>query len=215
MKKLLLLLSIFFLSFITYADSNLIKITVPGHGIKNAIFSLPVGDKKYPAIVFMHGGSIRDKGVPVSSLNKRISSFTSLGFIVLAPVRSTKKGCCNGDDVIMEGIAIAKSSLQYLKSLHNVKKNKICLIGFSEGALISMWAMTQPNDFSSAIIMSPSNQCGMKRAGSKNYCGNKLINSGKVEQVKKISLLLLGIQKVERILRLLPDYQKNSTHNLK
>jgi len=91
MKKLLLLLSIFFLSFITYADSNLIKITVPGHGIKNAIFSPPVGDKKYPAIVFMHGGSIRDKGVPVSSLNKRISSFTSLGFIVLAPVRSTKK----------------------------------------------------------------------------------------------------------------------------
>jgi len=95
----------------------------------------------------------------------------------------------------MEGIAIAKSSSQYLKSLHNVEKNKICLIGFSEGALISMWAMTQPNDFSSAIIMSPSNQCGMKRAGSKNYCGNKLINSGKVEQVKKYHYYSRGFRK--------------------
>ena len=50
--------------------------------------------------VFMHGGAIRDKGVSTSSLNSRLSNFVSLGFIVLAPVRNTKKGCCNGDDAI-------------------------------------------------------------------------------------------------------------------
>ena len=111
---------------------------------------------------------------------------------MLAPLRNTKKGCCNGDDAIMEGIATANQSSEYLASLPNVDKSKICLVGFSEGALISMWVMSEPNNFSSAVIMSPSNQCGMKRAGSKNYCGTKLIESGKVQKVTKNVIVTLG-----------------------
>jgi dienelactone hydrolase len=188
----LLFLPVFFLSLPAYANVHSVQISVSGHGVKEALVASPTDDKKYPAIVFMHGGAIRDKGVPVSTLNKRLLNFSSLGFFVLAPVRTTKEGCCNGDDAIKEGIAIAKSSSEYLRSLPNVEKSKICLIGFSEGALISMWVMTEPNNFSSAVIMSPPNQCGMKRAGSKTQCGRHLINNGKVEKVTKNIIVTLG-----------------------
>ena len=176
----------------TFAKTESIQLPVPGQGVKKGLLASPSGDEKYPAIVFMHGGAIRDKGVSTSSLNSRLSNFVSLGFIVLAPLRNTKKGCCNGDDAIMEGIATANQSSEYLASLPNVDKSRICLVGFSEGALISMWVMSEPNNFSSAVIMSPSNQCGMKRAGSKNYCGTKLIESGKVQKVTKNVIVTLG-----------------------
>jgi len=192
---LFLCLSVFSLliyTFPTFAKTESIQLPVPGQGVKKALLASLIGDDKYPAIVFMHGGAIRDKGVSTSSLNSRLSNFASLGFIVLAPVRDTKKGCCNGDEAIMEGIATANQSSEYLASLPNVDKSRICLVGFSEGALISMWVMSEPNNFSSAVIMSPSNQCGMKRAGSKNYCGAKLIESGKVQKVTKNVIVTLG-----------------------
>ena len=176
----------------TFAKTESIQLPVPGQGVKKALLASPSGDEKYPAIVFMHGGAIRDKGVSTSSLNSRLSSFVSLGFVVLAPVRNTKGGCCNGDEAIMEGIATANHSSDYLASLPSVDKTKICLVGFSEGALISMWVLTESNNFSSAVIMSPSNQCGMKRAGSKNYCGTKLIESGKIQKVTKNVIVTLG-----------------------
>ena len=66
------------------------------------------------------------------------------------------------------------------------------MIGFSEGALISMWAMAVPNDFTKAIIMSPSNQCRMRRAGSEKFCGRHLIDSGKLEKINKEIIITLG-----------------------
>ena len=188
-----LLFFMFFFLPLFSANTETIEISVPSYGLRKAILiKPPSGKKKHPAIVFMHGGALRDKARPISTLNPRLSSFSKLGFIVLAPVRTTKKGCCNGDEVVKEGIAIANSASEYLLSMKNVKKEKVCLVGFSEGALISTWVMTQPNNFSSAVIMSPSNQCGMKRAGSKNYCGKHLIKSGKVQKIEKSIIVTLG-----------------------
>jgi len=100
-----------------FAKTESIQLPVPGQGVKKGLLASPSGDEKYPAIVFMHGGAIRDKGVSTSSLNSRLSNFVSLGFIVLAPVRNTKKGCCNGDDAIMEGIATANQSSDFRQQL--------------------------------------------------------------------------------------------------
>jgi predicted alpha/beta superfamily hydrolase len=94
--------------------------------------------------------------------------------------------------VVREGISIAMSLAKYLRSLPYVLKCRMCFLGFSEGALISMWVMKEPSDYSKAIIMSPSNQCGMRRAGSKNYCGSNLVQSGKLENIKKKIILTLG-----------------------
>ena len=185
---------------LTLGDTQKIEISLPGERPKDALFSSPGENKKYPAIVYMHGGAVRERGNPVYKqngdflfdINDKVLDFSSMGFVVLAPLRNTVKGCCNGDDAIKEGIAISRASAKYLKSLPNVRQNKICLVGYSEGALISMWVMTEPSDFSVAIIMSASSQCGMRRAGSENYCAKNLIKSGKLENITKKIILTLG-----------------------
>ena len=52
--------------------------------------------------------------------------------------------------------------------------------------------MTRDNNFNKAIVMSPSSQCGDKRAGSANFCGKHLIKSGKLEKISKKIILTLG-----------------------
>ena len=171
-----LCLLIFLIPTFTLADTKNIQILGAGRGPVDAILLSPSTNERYPAIVYMHGGAVRERGNPVYrpngdlhfDINDKIKDMSSMGFVVLAPLRNTIAGCCNGDDVVREGIGIAKSSARYLRSLPNVLEDKLCLIGFSEGALISMWVMTEPNDYYKAIIISPSNQCGMRRAGSKN-----------------------------------------------
>ncbi len=158
---------------------------------KKALFVSPSGNGKFPAIVYLHGGAAREKNDP-SFFKDKILDYASMGFVVLAPLRNTVEGCCNGDNAIKEGIRVARESAKYLKSLPNPREEKICLVGFSEGALISMWVMTEPNDFSAAIIMSASTQCRMRRAGAENYCSRRLIKSGKLKKVKKKVILTLG-----------------------
>ena len=158
---------IFFLiliaSFPVQSGENEILIpTIDGDTIEAIISSLDENNK-HPAIVYMHGGAVRERGNPVYGPNNeflyditdKIRDMNSLGFVVLAPLRKAPPGCCNGDDAVKEGMKITRTAMTYLKTQQNVNVDKICLIGFSEGALISMWAMAVPNDFTKAIIMSP------------------------------------------------------------
>ena len=155
-------------------------------------------NNKLPAIVYMHGGAMRERGNPdygpnnefLYDITYEIRDMNSLGFVVLAPLRKTPAGYCNGDDAVKESMKITRIAMTYLKSQQNV--NKICLIGFSEGALISMWAMAVPNDYTKAIIMSPPNQCRMRLAGSEKICGRHLRDSGKLEKINKKIIIKLG-----------------------
>lgn len=179
------------LPLLAFGEVVKMELPVSETGTKKAFLVSPKNKGKSPAIVYMHGGIAREKK-DYSFFKDKILDYASLGFVVLAPLRNTKKGCCNGDQAIEEGIVIALESAKYLRSLPNVDEKKICLVGFSEGALISMWVMTEPNNFSKAIIMSASSQCKMERAGSKNYCSRQLIKSGKLKTVKNEIILTLG-----------------------
>ena len=201
MIRKILFFSFFFNIFIfienIYSDD--LKIFLNGNLSQEALFLDPKLNKIHPAIVYMHGGAVREKGNPVYKkgelffdLEDKIKDFSSLGFVVISPLRNTPKGCCNGDEAIQEGIKLANESVNYLNSLKSVDPNKVCLIGFSEGALISLWTMVRENDFNKAIVMSPSSQCGNKRAGSANFCGKDLIKSGELEKISKKIILTLG-----------------------
>lgn len=151
------LLALFLLPTTVFGEIQSIQLPMQDSDSKKAFFVSPSGNGKFPAIVYMHGGVAREKSDP-SFFKEKILDYSSMGFVVLAPLRNTVEGCCNGDDAIKEGIQVARESAKYLKSLPNVREEKICLVGFSEGALISMWVMTEPNDFSKAVIMSASTQ---------------------------------------------------------
>ena len=190
-KKYFYVALILLLSTPVFGEGKIIELSVPDDNQKKSLLVSQSGAMKHPAIVYMHGGIAREES-NFGYFEDKVLDFASRGFVVLAPLRNTPPGCCNGDDAIKEGIRVAISAAKYLKSLPNVSGDKICLVGFSEGALISAWAMTEPNDFSSAIIMSASNQCGMKRAGARKYCGRHLGRSGKLENVKKKMIITLG-----------------------
>jgi dipeptidyl aminopeptidase/acylaminoacyl peptidase len=165
-----------------FGEMRSIQLPMSDNDSKKAFFISPSGNGKFPAIVYMHGGAAREQNDP-SCFREKILDYSSMWFVVLAPLRNTVEGCCNGDDAIKEGIRVARESAKHLKSVPNVREEKICLVGFSEGALISMWVMTEPNDFSKALIMSASTQCmnnRIQRAGSENYCSSSLIKSGKL-----------------------------------
>tara|TARA_E500000331_G_scaffold103690_1_gene100504 strand:- start:338 stop:1060 length:723 start_codon:yes stop_codon:yes gene_type:complete len=174
-----------------FGEGKIIELSVPDDNQKKSLLVSKSEGAKHPAIVYMHGGIAREES-NFGYFEDKVLDFAAQGFVILAPLRNTPPGCCNGDDAIKEGIRVANSAAKYLKSLPNVSRDKICLVGFSEGALISAWAMTEPNDFSSAIIMSSSNQCGMQRAGAENYCGKHLGRSGKLQKVKKQVIITLG-----------------------
>ena len=198
--RMIIVFLILLATFPVQSGENEIKIpTIDGDTIE-AIISSPEENYKHPAIVYMHGGAVRERGNPVYGPNNeflyditdKIRDMNSLGFVVLAPLRKTPPGCCNGDNAVKEGMKITRTAMTYLKTQQNVNVDKICLIGFSEGALISMWAMAVPNDFTKAIIMSPSNQCRMRRAGSENFCGRHLRDSEKLEKINKEIIITLG-----------------------
>ena len=191
MRVFFYLIVFFLLPTTVFGEIKIIQLPISNNVSKKAFFVSPSGNGKFPAIVYMHGGAAREKSDP-SFFKEKILDYSSLGFVVLAPLRNTVEGCCNGDDAIKEGIRVARESAKYLGSLPNVRKEKICLVGFSEGALISMWVMTESNNFSKAVIMSASTQCQMQRAGAENYCSRRLIKSGKLKKVTKKVILTLG-----------------------
>ena len=151
MKKIFFTIALASLS----ACSSIADVTTKSYqNNTNALYAEPKENKKHPAIVYMHGGAVRERGIDnVSwSLSDKVNDLSELGYVVLAPIRTTERDCCNGDKVIQEGIKVTKDAYNYLSTLPNVDSSKICLVGFSEGALISMWTMSAKNNYSSAIF---------------------------------------------------------------
>ena len=111
-KSMIIFFLILIASFPVQSSENKIQIpTIDGDTIE-AIISSPDENNKHPAIVYMHGGAVRERGNPVYGPNNeflyditdKIRDMTSLGLVILAPLRKTPSVCCNGDDAIKEGM---------------------------------------------------------------------------------------------------------------
>jgi hypothetical protein len=109
-----------------------VQIPKPGWDFKKVFLIYPSEKGIYPAVVYMPGGAVREKGNPVYRQNgdffdidDKIANYFSMGVVVLAPLRNTVEGCCNGDDAIKEGIRIAKAAAKYLNFLQSVQGKKM------------------------------------------------------------------------------------------
>lgn len=151
-----------------------------------------------PGIVYMHGAVVRENpdraeraGYDVDAL---VQSFEKLGYVTIAPIRETPAGTDNGDEAIKEGIELSRKAAKELRSRSDVDPNRICLVGFSEGALISMWALALHDDYNSAVIMSSGAKCGIrkKRGSSKTMCSRHLIRSGKIHDITEPLVFTVG-----------------------
>ena len=87
-------------------------------GLIDAILAVPSQNVKYPAIVYMHGGAVRERGIPVYKpngdflfvINGKIKDMHSMNFVALAHIRKTDPDYCNGDEAVKQGISIARLS---------------------------------------------------------------------------------------------------------
>ena len=134
-------------------------------------FELPTGEKikaayekphmlgKAHAVIYLHGRMPREaeyenaaeRGYDVAAF---AGAFANAGFVAVAPLRKTPFGANNGDDAIDEGLATILGATKFLHAHHDILR--ISVVGFGEGGLIALWALSQMPDLAKGIVLSPS-----------------------------------------------------------
>ena len=147
-----------------------------------AIYGTPDSAGKHPAVIYNHGLIIRKMGYYEKArrgydVKDFVEGLASNGFAAIAPIRETGRvedlsaGLPPRTDIsaeewteaIEEGLDLVNSSMQFLKSQPDVAGDKIGVMGFSEGGLITFWSPILYKDLKAVVIMSPGNM------GSSSY----------------------------------------------
>jgi len=106
-----------------------------------------------------------------------VKALVESNFVALAPIREygklsqtqwkqqggkmSKQATDCGDsktctETIKEGLRVTKSAIQFLKEQPNVADDKIGIIGYGEGGLITLWSVFDYKDLKAIVLMSPS-----------------------------------------------------------
>lgn len=110
-------------------SDKLVEFTGPNNSKISALVTVPAGDGPFPAIILAHGSYGFDGPTAVKSYLNVAQRFTSDGFIVIAiSYDASVSGVTSGKAMrqISEAIELAKGQ-------PNVKADKICLWGYSNG----------------------------------------------------------------------------------
>lgn len=186
-----------------------IKLPINSADQVEAIYGVPEGEGKFPAIIYNHGTFVRRLGYSEAArrgydVRDFVNSLVQNGFVALAPIR--KIGRLKLTDIekadimdespyeltnaLKEGIAITSSAIQFLKSQPTVQEDKIGIIGFSEGGLITLWSSFEQQQLKAIVLMSPAD---IKK--SSEFCFREACK--KVETIKAPVLLTL-VNSVQR-----------------
>ncbi|WZL72989.1 prolyl oligopeptidase family serine peptidase [Clostridiaceae bacterium 35-E11] len=99
-------------------------------------------NKKYPAIVFVHGGFAFDAGYW-----EIIKPYVDAGFIVMTPMLRGENGNPGNYELIYGEVDDVIAAGKYLKDLPYVDSNNIFLAGHSSGGAISILASMMPSNY--------------------------------------------------------------------
>ena len=141
------------------AHAEWVEIELPTGEKVRAAYEKPQMVGKVHAVIYLHGRMLReagyddaaDRGYDIAAF---AGAFANAGFVAIAPLRKTPIGSNNGDDVIDEGLASILGATKYLHQHHDVLR--ISVVGFGEGGLIALWALSQMPDLAKGIVLSPS-----------------------------------------------------------
>ena len=191
---------------------------VDGAGTDSAILKVPQGAGPFPAIVYHHGSVVREKGYQGAvqrgyDVAALATAFAEAGYVTLAPIRETAEGCCNGDEAVAEGLAVSRSAARTLRARPDVAKDRICLVGFSEGGMISLWTLAEMDDFAAALIMSPATM-GRNRARTERYSVDGLMGGG-LAKIREPFLLTVGTDDNRSIRRAVRRYVSRTGRRLR
>jgi dipeptidyl aminopeptidase/acylaminoacyl peptidase len=117
-----------------------------GYEVK-AYFAVPIGEKEFPALLYLRGG-IKNVGMVRLS---RVIEFASQGFIVLAPFYRGNKGGEGREDFAGDDINDAISAYRVLYDHPRVKRNAVHLFGFSRGGVMALLTATKVKNPASVV----------------------------------------------------------------
>ena len=120
-----------------------------------ALYRHPGGDRR-PAVIYNHGKEVELKGYAAAAASGYdvadfVDQLARDGYVALAPLRPSKvTRFSDWREMIVQGIA-------FLKAQPGVDPNRIYMIGFSKGGLLSLQvAIEEDRDLAGLILMSPS-----------------------------------------------------------
>ena len=171
MRVLVILFCIVFLEIISFSQGyNLDSISENGG---YTYISRPLGAGPFPGILYSHGGLGGNIG---GDLRTTSIALAQEGYICWAQLRT--------DTIpITPHVAQVEASLDSLLGVNGVNSNKIGIIGFSRGGLLTlMIAISRPNEVHAVVAMAP--------AAANNTLSNTLTQIGAVND----SVLLMVAQ---------------------
>ncbi len=156
-KKIIIPSLLLSFSNMTLADSQHITLNNGSYDIP-AIFSVPDKkiDKQIPAVIMLHGtGTQKDE---VGNLYKSLSE--KLEALGIASIRLDFAG--SGDSKasdleysLSSAVLDGKTAFNYLQANSQIDKNRIGVVGFSQGALISQLLVIEEPNIKSLAVWSP------------------------------------------------------------
>ncbi|MCD4675795.1 MAG: prolyl oligopeptidase family serine peptidase [Desulfobacula sp.] len=137
---------VFFLSLVlfgaSYGDCRTVTYSKGKFTLKGQLCR-PKGDGPFPGVVYNHGGlGTIIGGAP----EETCKALKKSGFVGFSPIRRPTKPLKGHMDDVMAAVS-------YLKSLKYVDKDRIGIMGFSRGGMLTYQAATRQNAFKAVVIM--------------------------------------------------------------
>ncbi len=142
-----------------------------GEAIK-AFAGRPAGAGKHPGVIYHHGSLVRRMGAAEAAnrhgydVRDFVNALNADGYVAIAPVRDLVKGGRSSGGKVTQNLAedfiggveqgrrATLAALRYLQNEPTVDGERLGLMGFSEGGLITAWMASDPR-LRAVVIMSP------------------------------------------------------------
>lgn len=133
---------------------------------RSALVHAPKGQGPFAAVVFNHGSIVDARGWPGASqqgyqLDKVCEKLSAEGYFVFAPIREKYprgKGFMSYEDTYRE---IVLQAIDHVKTLPEVDKTRIALVGFSMGGLVSFKIALERRDLKAVALLAPAGGRGL------------------------------------------------------
>lgn len=147
----------------------------------------PAGSGPFPVVIFNHGGKGDIIGGDVKGVCKALAQ---AGYVGFSPLRRQEPS--------MPGqIEDIKAALEYVKKLEGVNSNKIGMIGFSRGGLMTFISGTKYPELKALVIMAAA-----PPPAGRNFEGASQISAPVLLLVAKNDTVHQGVDHVSNIKRI-------------
>ena len=192
------------------ADAQQISIPLPTGGEIKAEMALPntTGKKSagnLPAVIYLHSVIVREAGYG-GAADRRYDiadftrAFAHAGFAAIAPIRTTPVSDENEDDAAEEGLSTVLGELSFLRDRKDVNPNRISVVGFGEGGLMALWALSQMPDIAKGVVMSP-----MRMNNSSAFSMDRFVETKAALPIRAPVLITVGAKETRTSIRTATD----------